>query len=183
MAKKLPNGIDKAIAQLAHKGMSCRDISKSLFIGKSTVIARLNAMGIPRSHSWGGKGKGERKNGSKYLSHGYVIVILARDDFFIPTARQKTGHILEHRLVMAKHLGRNLHPWEVVHHINHDKSDNRIENLQMVSADKHLQITLLETRVKKLEERVIEQDALIKLLQLQNKNKKMEELVNGNGQT
>lgn len=45
---------------------------------------------------------------------------------------------LEHRAVMERHLGRTLEPWEVVHHINHDKTDNRPENLQVMTQSEHM---------------------------------------------
>jgi len=43
----------------------------------------------------------------------------------------KQGYYAEHRLVMEKHIGRYLTKQEVVHHINHDILDNRLENLQL----------------------------------------------------
>ena len=97
---------------------------------------------------------------------GYIVIRLKSDDFFRSMADCQ-GYVLEHRLIMAQHFGRCLHRWEIVHHRNHKRDDNRIENLQLVSEDRHNQFTILETRIKQLEFKVMEQGKLIKLLNWQ----------------
>lgn len=44
----------------------------------------------------------------------------------------------EHRRLMESHLGRELSRDEVVHHINHDKTDNRLENLVVMTRAEHI---------------------------------------------
>jgi hypothetical protein len=88
-------------------------------------------------------------------NRGYKLIYVRPDDFYAPM-RNNTGYVAEHRLIVAKSLGRCLKRSEIVHHKNHNKTDNRLENLQLVGNDEHEQITMLETRIKFLESRIIE---------------------------
>lgn len=47
--------------------------------------------------------------------------------------------IREHRWLMEQHLGRPLRRDEHVHHRNHDKTDNRLENLELKPGRVHVQ--------------------------------------------
>lgn len=71
-------------------------------------------------------------NGVSQDSRGYRSVY--RPDH--PCANRK-GYVYEHRFVMEEHLGRCLVGDEVVHHINETPSDNRLDNLRLMTAAEH----------------------------------------------
>jgi hypothetical protein len=50
----------------------------------------------------------------------------------------KSGYVMEHILVIEKELGRHLKDNECVHHINEIRSDNRAENLKVMTKSEHM---------------------------------------------
>ena len=60
---------------------------------------------------------------------------LQKNGYLTLTIGNKKRYV--HRMVMEEYLGRPLRSDEHVHHINGDRTDNRIENLEIISASEH----------------------------------------------
>ena len=103
---------------------------------------------------------------------GYAVIMLFPNDFFYPMAMRKRngyGYVLEHRLVMAKSLNRCLLSWEVVHHKNGIKDDNRIENLELLPTQKqHLSSMAWQRTLANYEKEIANLKARVTLLEAEN---------------
>ena len=111
-----------------------KDIAEMLGRTHLSVYKKAVALGLRKSaeclfKTWSDVRRGELgsnwKGGVNRTSKGYNVVLT--DD----------GYVMQHRIVMEEHLGRKMREDEVAHHINGIKTDNRIENLQLMTHGEH----------------------------------------------
>lgn len=67
------------------------------------------------------------KGGKLRTPEGYIYIYEPEHPYC-----NKEKYVMEHRLVMEEHLGRYLKSYEIIHHRNGIKDDNRIKNLEII---------------------------------------------------
>lgn len=147
--------IGKKSANSLYVWVACEACGRErwVIVDKRQPRSRLCVSCSNRKTSLGLTGERARNwKGGRYMkADNYIHIHLNPDDFFYPMAG-KGSYVSEHRLVMAKHLGRCLLPWEVVHHKNGIRDDNRLENLELLPHRRHhLVDQATKAYIKKLE--------------------------------
>jgi transposase-like protein len=142
----MPEETVEAIRKLRLSGKSYREIGMELDLHPGTVgVICRNRLGLATSDlepndetrlirtrgSLSGEDSPSWRGGRHINRDGYVMVYVSDDDP-LRCMSQPNGYVLEHRLVMARKLGRPLTRYETVHHKNSkDKTNNDPSNLQL----------------------------------------------------
>ena len=109
--------------------------------GCNQEIPLINKKGKPQNFKHGHNRRGlisnykNYKGGKKTYTNGYIL-ILKKDH---PKANNQ-GYVLEHRLVWEEHHNCCLLPLIHLHHKNGKPWDNRIENLEPLTARQHISL-------------------------------------------
>lgn len=114
-----------AAIRMFREGASMSAIGDTIGCFSRIVAAHLRASGIEI------KARGREARLRWQNKYGYWVVKPKSDAEILGPMMNRNGEVLEHRAVMALNLGRALTRKETVHHINGDRGDNAIGNLQL----------------------------------------------------
>lgn len=82
----------------------------------------------------------------KKRADGYTMIYCPKHPF-----ATKDGYVMEHILIMERAIGRYITREEVVHHKNHNRNDNRLENLELMTFKAHAGLHMKERWEKRKE--------------------------------
>jgi hypothetical protein len=126
----LPESVKISIIEEWNSGKSIAKIAAKLSLDPMRTAKFLRDFGIKTEKRYAGANHGNWRGGRSVDRNGYIKIWIEPNSPYFGWAGPRSD-VSEHRLVMAKHLGRPLLKSETVHHIDRDSSNNSIENLQL----------------------------------------------------
>lgn len=150
------------LQSLYEKGHSIPEISSSTGIARSTIYFRLKKAGVLRTRSEGVKnaskkgklGSGLRGKKRIFTNQWKENISKAKQGKGVGVSLKPNGYIEitmgpnkgkgQHVVVMEQHLGRSLKPDECVHHKDHIRHNNDIDNLELMTKSEHARLHAIE---------------------------------------
>jgi transposase len=120
------------IRRLAAEGKTQSQIALAVQSGQPIVSKVMRQQGIPLLRTGYARGSSHGKWAGGRIKHpsGYWQINLESSDPMFSMVN-RSGYVMEHRLVMARIIGRSLLATESVHHIDGDRLNNDPSNLQL----------------------------------------------------
>lgn len=143
---------------LYNSGMSIPEVSNHTGIPRSTLRFRFNKVGVLRGRAEGVKiaakngklGSGNRGKKREFTEEWKLNISKGKKGKGVGFSLKPSGYIeitmgehkgrLEHVVLMESKIGRRLYSNECVHHIDHDKTNNDIENLLLMTKSEHAKL-------------------------------------------
>lgn len=120
------------VVELYNSGLSQEQISKIVCIHQTKISKLLIRAGIESHLQENIRGANHPSwKGGISIRQGYRLVYVDQNDPMLVMANA-SNYVFEHRLVMARHLGRPLETHETVHHIDGNRLNNELSNLQLM---------------------------------------------------
>ena len=129
-----PIDVDEML-RLYEQGLSLVELGERYQVSEGTIRNHLEKLGKARRGR--GCNRGEKHGswrGGVHIKKGGHVLLKAPDH---PNSN-RLGYVPAHRLIVEKALGGFLLPFEVVHHEDHNPSNNELSNLRLFcSRDEH----------------------------------------------
>jgi len=126
--KQIRNENEKRkIISLYESGLNHKQIGELYKMSENGICSLLRRKGIKSHKNISGNRNPNYKGGFTYKEGRKIIRIDGKN-------------IYEYRYIMEQYIGRKLKKGEIVHHINGDIADNRIENLKLMKIGEHIKL-------------------------------------------